>query len=236
MEIEKIIDENSLKIFQCYCMFYGEVPEYKSEEDYYELYMRCQAMMTLLSEFGYNKKRQAMDRPEICIWYHPQRYFYELKVSPELDIAIDALNQKLKGKSLEYIEEYYKEIRVCNPLFDEEITTRIGEIIKEYVKTKRMNEVDVLRQMTNILEAKRMIKSRSQRMIIFTTEEIRKELESIQKYHPIKNLEDMIWFIREKLSILYDQEKPYSILEPQYKKLVINCLPPKKTGVQKVIQ
>lgn len=64
MEIQKMISEKSLKILQCYRMFYGEVPEYKKEKDYYELYTKCQAMMTLLSEFGYNIKRKYLGGPQ----------------------------------------------------------------------------------------------------------------------------------------------------------------------------
>ena len=99
MENKRMLGEKPMRILQCYFMFYDEVPTYKEQNQYGDFYLKVQAMMSFLDDFGYSLLYKSGEEPER--WYAPNRYLVvsDFQVSPELDPCIYAFNQELEGKT-----------------------------------------------------------------------------------------------------------------------------------------
>lgn len=195
MEEKKLIGEKPMRVLQCYYMFYGEVPTYKSQEQYSEIYIKTQAMMSFLDLFGYSLTYTSSNEP-LKRWYCPSRHFSwgDIMISPEIDASINVFNQVLEGMDESDFKGYYQKGMENMAFYDEEITSRIGNLVKEYATTREEDVVDVLRKLT-------------------TPRNFRDRLEG-QDYE--NHLQDLMEYAKSTFLPVINLTKEYSINDPRY--------------------
>ncbi len=209
---KKMFGEKPMRVFQCYRMFYGEVPTYKNSNNYVELYEKCQSMMAFLDLFGYSLLYT--EEEELKRWYQSD-YRFQLQyvpcTCPELDAPIGAMNQILDGKEKEEIEEYYQYSISERAFYDEEITSRLGGLIREFSVEHKMDIVTVLI-------------------------ELRKVLKSEDKMPVTEEAVELKRFAQEELLPLTDLTKEYSANDPRYIEFLKKYLKTPKSSENKVKQ
>ena len=211
MEEKRMLGEKSQRLLQCYCMFYGEVPTYKTQEKYREIYEDIQLMMNFLDSFGYSLIYTSKDQP-LKRWYCPNRYLSKYFTAPELDAPIYMLNRELEGKTKEEIEDYYQERLRRNPFYDEEITSRIGLLIEHYAKTNSESKKTVLRDLTIPQNFKITLQNEKE-----------------------ENLEEVMKYAKTIFYPVVDLTKEYAINDPRYLEFVKKYLKIPEKEKQKIL-
>lgn len=213
-----------IRLFQCYRMFYQEIPNYETREGYLETANKMRIMMTFLSEFGYGwSYGQGFATHQ---WYEPNKFSYEheFMISTQLERPIVLLYERFRNYSEESLENQYQESIKTKPLYDCEVTSMIGKVIDEYSETRNMNKIDVLRQMSNILNIRHSLIKKFNPSNESYLEKLQSELRERQKKYPIQNFEDMILFLRENFKVFLDYQNMYSINDPMFLEYVKKML------------
>lgn len=212
MEQKRMLGEKPMRVLQCYFMFYGEVPTYKSQKDYGDFYIKVQAMMSFLDVFGYSLLYQS-EGEEPKRWYTPSHHLIvsNLQVSPEIDPLIHAFNQELEGKTKEEIQEYYQESLERKIYYDPEITARIGELVKEFASSRNRDIVDVLRDLT--------------------TPKSFKDRVEFKEYGD--DLQDLMEYAKDAFEPITIITKEYSIEDPRYLQFLRKYLKPTEPNKEK---